>query len=163
MRLGSVGVFVSGNSSGVATLSTASHFVGRHNVTATYPGDFNFDTGTSNVLVRAVTGYPTTTVLNSASPMPGHAFSPTSLVASVSSAFGAPTGTVTFWAGSKALATATVNASGMASATVITLGAGTFGITAVYNASIDYAGSTSSSIKEIVLGRRTSRSRQLAL
>ena len=137
-----------------AILSTAALTVGSHNITVSYPGDFNFDPSTSNTVVEMVTGYPTGTSLQVA-PNPASAFQAIGLTAQVTSPFGTPSGTVTFFAGTSALATATLNSGGLAAASINTLGAGTYSITAVYNASANFAGSTSAPVLEQVKGAPT--------
>lgn len=143
------------NGSAVATFSTSFLFVGTHNLTATYPGDFNFAPSTSNTITEVITGPPTTTILNSVSPNPALPLQPITMTATVSSAYTTPAGTITFMTGGKALATATLAANGTASATISTLGAGTYSITAVYGGSTEYAGSTSNAILEVVNGAPT--------
>lgn len=69
-----------------------------------------------------------------------------------------PTGTVTFFAGSTPLGSAALNGNGQASTTISTLTAGTYAITAVYNASTLFAGSTSAAITENVNGAMTTTS-----
>jgi fibronectin-binding autotransporter adhesin len=49
------------NSSGVATFTTSTLSVGRHNMTATYSGDGSFSGSTSAVLAQVVTGIPVPT------------------------------------------------------------------------------------------------------
>jgi hypothetical protein len=142
-------------SSATASFTTSDLTVGSHNITVTYPGDFNFYKSTSNIFVQTVTGYPTTTTLTQVSPNPAQAFQTLSLSATVTSQFGAPSGTITFYAGSTALATAPINANGSASATIATLAPGTYSINAVYNATRDYASSTSNAIQLIVNGATT--------
>jgi hypothetical protein len=129
--------------------------VGIHTITATYPGDFNFENSVSNAVAEVVTGYPSATTLNSVVPNPADALQPITFSARVSSAYGIPTGNITFMASSTPLTTATLNASGVASATVSTLGAGSYVITAVYDASTEFAGSSSNTITETVLGTDT--------
>lgn len=138
------------NGSGVATFTTSFLFVGTHTITATYPGDFNFEDATSNAITEVITGPPTTTALNSVIPNPAQPLQPTTMTATVSSAFTVPTGTVTFLAGSEALTTVPVTPNGVASAIVSTLGPGTYTITAVYSGSTEYAGSTSNAISLVV-------------
>jgi hypothetical protein len=137
-----------------ASFTTAALTVGTHTITVTYPGDFNFDTG-SQTLMQVVTGDPTATSL-SVSPNPGTAFNPITLSSTVnstvSSAFGQPTGSVVFTANGAALATAPLNASGSATATVSTLGAGTYNIVASYSADVKFAASSSPAVVETVLG-----------
>jgi parallel beta-helix repeat protein len=140
-----------------ASLVAPSLFVGSHNITVTYPGDFNFENSTSNTVVEVVTGYPTA-VSMTAAPNPADAFQAITLNATVASAFGTPTGTVTFMAGGSAIGTATLNSSGTALATVSTLGAGTYNITAVYSGSTDYAAGTSAPVVVKVVGANTTTS-----
>ena len=145
------------NGSAVATFSTSFLFVGTHTLTATYPGDFNFAPSTSNTITEVITGPPTKTVLT-VSPNPALPLQPITMTATVSSAYTTPGGTVTFMAGGKALATATVAANGTTSATIRTLGAGTYPIIAVYGGSTEYASSTSNTVIEIVNGAPTTTS-----
>ena len=143
------------NGAAVASFSTSFLFVGTHILTATYPGDFNFHGSTSNAITEVITGPPTTTTL-SVSPNPALPLEPTTMSATVSSAYTVPAGTITFMAGGKALApSVTVAANGSASATVSTLGAGTYSITAVYGGSTEYASSTSNTVLEVVNGAPT--------
>jgi hypothetical protein len=102
-----------------------------------------------------VTGYPTATTLLSVTPNPAQAFQSISLSASVASQFGNPSGTVSFFANGSLLTTVPLDAAQRAAATVDTLGAGTYAITAAYNASILYAASTSASIQLVVSGTPT--------
>ena len=78
------------------------------------------------------------------------------MTATVSSAYTIPTGNITFIGGGSALATVSVGSNGSATATVSTLHAGTYSITAVYGGSTEYAASTSNTITETVLGGDTS-------
>jgi parallel beta-helix repeat protein len=146
------------NGTAIATFMTSFLFVGSHSITATYPGDFNFDDATSNIVTEVITGPPTTTVLNSVSPNPAHSLEPITMTATVTSAYTTPTGNVTFMAGGTSLATVPVSSSGAAVATVSTLIGGTYTITAVYGGSTEYAGSTSNAVVETVLGSETSTS-----
>ncbi len=136
---------------GVASFTTSFLFVGTHTLTATYPGDFNFEDSTSNVVTEVITGPPTTTVLTSVKPNPALPFQPVTVAATVSSAYTVPAGTMTFFAGSTALATVPVAANGGASAVVSTLGAGTYAMTARYNGSTEYGPSTSNAVSLVVL------------
>lgn len=139
------------DSSGIATLTTAFLVVGQHNITASYPGDFNFEDSTSDVLVQIITGTPTTTTLRVA-PNPARAFAPILLQSNVSSPYGVPTGSVGFFAGSTLVATAALDAAGNASTTTSTLGAGTYTITARYSADTHFQPSSSSPVQETVVG-----------
>jgi hypothetical protein len=144
--------------SAVAMFSTSFLFVGTHLLAATYPGDFNFARSTSNTITEVITGPPTTTILNSVTPNPALPLQPIAMTATVSSAFTTPTGTITFMTGGQVLATTNVAANGSASATISTLGAGTYPIIAVYGGSTEYASSTSNTILEVVNGAPTTTS-----
>jgi parallel beta-helix repeat protein len=142
-------------SNGVATFSTSFLIVGTHTLTATYAGDFNFENSTSNLVTEVITGPSTTTTLNSAMPNPAYPLQPITLAASVNSSYTIPTGSITFATGSNALATVPVNTNGMATATVSTLHAGTYAITASYDGSTEYGASTSKPITEVVIASNT--------
>ena len=139
------------DSAGIATFSTSFLVVGLHNITATYPGDFNFDDSTSPVLVQIITGDPTATSL-SVVPNPATAFSPITLSSLVTSQYGTPTGSVVFRNGNQVLATAALDGNGRAAATISILGAGTYPITANYTADTRFQPSTSAAVQEVVLG-----------
>jgi Bacterial Ig-like domain (group 3)/Right handed beta helix region len=143
------------DTSGVAIFDTSFLFVGSHPITATYPGDFNFEDSTSNVVTEVITGPPTKTVLNTVSPNPARPLQTITMTATVSSAFTTPAGNMNFMANGTVLATVPVAANGTALATVSTLRAGTYNITAVYGGSTQYAASTSNTIIETVLGTDT--------
>ena len=139
------------SSGATASITTSSLTVGSHNITVAYSGDFNFDRSTSATLVQVVTGYPTATTLT-VSPNPVNAFGPITLGSTVTSNFGQPGGAVTFSAGGTVLATATLNASGQATAIISSLGAGTYSIVATYSATTTYATSSSVAVVETVVG-----------
>jgi hypothetical protein len=141
--------------SGSATWTTAALTVGSHTITATYPGDFNFDPSVSGALTQVVTGYPTTTTLVAASPNPASAFQAITFSAAMASGFGTPDGTVSFLANGQTIGSAVLNGAGEGSATVSTLGAGTYDITAVYGATTEYAGSSSTAVVLVVNGAPT--------
>jgi hypothetical protein len=143
------------NSAGVATFSTSFLYVGTHNLVATYPGDFNFENSTSNVVTEVITGPPTATVLNSVSPNPAQLSQAVTMTATVSSAYTVPAGTVTFMAGGSVLATATVGTNGVATGVATNLHAGTYVVTAVYGGSTEYAASTSNAVTLTVLAAAT--------
>ncbi len=145
------------SSGATASLTTASLTVGTHTITVGYSGDFNFDPSTSTPLTQVVTGYPTTTTL-AALPDPVNAFGSLTLTSTVASNFGTPSGTITFSAGGTMLATVPLNANGQASATISTLGAGTYNLVAIYAATTTYAGSSSAPVTETVLGAESTTS-----
>ena len=137
--------------SGTAILDTSLLVVGQHNMTAQYPGDFNFEGNTSDVLVQTITGDPTSTFLG-VTPNPASAFAPVTLSGTVTSQYGTPTGSVSFTAGGSVLATATLDGSGKATTTVSALGAGTYSIVANYTADTRFQQSSSSVVQELVVG-----------
>lgn len=142
------------NSSASATFTTTSLTVGTHPITVTFPGDINFSDGASTALSQVVTGYESQTVL-SVVPNSGRAFQAVTLTASVTSAFGTPGGSVTFSADGQPVATASINSSGIAAATTNALGTGTHRIVATYNASTQFAGSTSQPATVTLVGADT--------
>ncbi len=139
------------NGSGTATLTTSLLVVGNHNITVSYPGDFNFQASTSPVLVQVITGDPTTTTVM-VSPNPALAFSPITFSSTVSSQFGIPTGSVSFVAGGTTLATAPLNAAGVAATTVSTIGGGVYNVVANYTADTRFQPSSSAPVREVVNG-----------
>lgn len=90
----------------------------------------------------------TTTTSITASPNPGTAGQPVTLSATVSSAAGTPTGTVSFRDGATTIAT--VSLSGNTASTAAGPAGGTHSFTAVYNGDGSFAGSTSATIVETV-------------
>lgn len=143
------------DSDGVGSFTTAFLVVGQHNVTATYPGDFNFDASASNVLTQTITGDPTS-ISFSLTPNPVHAFSLISLQSQVTSPYGTPTGTVEFLADESVVASAPLDRSGKATATLSTLSAGLHAMIARYTADTRFQPSTSSPVQETVIGADTS-------
>jgi streptogramin lyase len=91
---------------------------------------------------------PTTTALSTS--VSSAVFGQTeTLTATVGSATGTPAGTVTFFDGSTALGSATLNASGQATLT-ISLGVGVHSLTASFAATSAFAASTSAAVSETV-------------
>ena len=146
------------NGAAVASFSTSFLFVGTHNLTATYAGDFNFDNSVSNTVTEVITGPPTTTVLISLNPNPAQLAQAVTMTATVSSAYTVPTGTVTFSAGGTVLATGQVGSNGVATGLATNLHAGTYLITATYGGSTEYAASTSNALTETVIAGKTTTS-----
>jgi len=72
------------------------------------------------------------------------------LTATVSSAAGTPTGTVTFQDAATTLGTASLNAAGQATCMVSSLAVGSHGITAIYGGGAGFSGSTSASLAQTV-------------
>ena len=124
------------DATGAGTLSTSSLAVGTYSVTASYPGDGNYDVSISTaqpLTINSVASSTTAlTVLPGASLTYGQAATLTATV--TQSATGIPTGTVTFTEGSLVLGTVALNGSGVAILTTTPpAGIGTF--VATYNGS----------------------------
>ncbi len=133
------------NSSGVATLSTASLAAGTYSLTARYVGNSSLLASTSaaaSVTVTASTAATTTSLV--ASPNPVTAGQTLNLVATVSaSGTGSMSGTVNFMNGSTVLGSASVNSSGVATLSTASLAAGTYSLTARYVGNSSLLASTS--------------------
>jgi len=125
-------VTLAGNS---AAVSTSSLTAGIHTIKAAYSGDATF-ASSSDSLTETINAEPVSLSL-SATPNPAYVNQAVALNALVRAANGTPTGTVTFYDGSTAIGTATINATGGASFTAPFSSAGIHALTA------EYAGDTS--------------------
>jgi hypothetical protein len=134
-------------------LTTSALAAGSHSITASYGGDANDQGSTSSALVQAVDLNATTTaVSSSAAPsVVGQSVTFTASVVLSSPWAGAatPSGSVTFYDGSKAIGTATLSG-GSGSLTTPALGPGAHAITAVYAGDALNAGSTSAALTQTV-------------
>ena len=142
------------DASGRATLSSVPLTLGLHSFLATYSGQGAFPSAVSVVTFVFVHSYQqsgtgaTSTALtsSSASPSFGQPVTFTATVSSLTSGYGAPTGTVTFSDGSTVLATQTLaSTSATAAATAFTtssLAPGTHTITATYAPTGNFSAST---------------------
>jgi hypothetical protein len=152
--LGTTMVLGSGtlNTSGVATLSLSNLTVGSHVILALYGGDGNFGGSNSASQTETVTQATTTATLGaSGSPsVSGQSVTFTATVQAVSPAGGVPTGTVNFKEGSLILGSGTLNTSGVATFTTTTLAIATHSIVAQYLGTSGYAGSSSSTVSQVV-------------
>ncbi|PYN95200.1 MAG: hypothetical protein DMD89_20015, partial [Candidatus Rokuibacteriota bacterium] len=136
---------------GSASLSISTLAVGSHSLTATYGGSASFLASTSAVVTQVVNAPPaaaTTTSLTS-TPNPSTTGQAVTLSATVTSAAGVPTGTVTFRDGATVLGTATL-VNGSASLSISTLAVGTHPLTAAYGGSATFAASTSATVNQVV-------------
>jgi hypothetical protein len=134
---------------GSASFATAALTGGVHLVTAVYGGDASFTSSTSAVLAHTVNPAGTATTLASG-PNPSAFGQPVTFTATVTSAAGVPTGTVTFLDGAAVLGTSPLSG-GAASFATAGLSAGLHSITAVYGGSASFGGSTSSALTQTVL------------
>src|SRR5437867_1647019 len=144
---------------GSASLVTSTLTAGSHSLTASYGGSLEFAVSTSAVRTQTVNPGQTTTTLTS-TPNPslaGQTVTLSTTVTAVAPAVGVPTGTVTFRDGATALGTVTL-VNGNASLNVSTLTVGSHSLTAVYNGSPNFLGSTSATVPQTVNQGNTSTS-----
>jgi poly(3-hydroxybutyrate) depolymerase len=134
-------------SNGSANYSTSTLTTGAaNNIKAVYAGDSNFETSTSNNVPQVVDDATTTTTLVS-SQNPANVGQSVTLTATVNPEYSGTTatGNVSFYNGSTKLHTITLS-SGVANYTATNLSSGT--ITAVYNGSSSFTGSTSNAVNQ---------------
>jgi hypothetical protein len=124
---------------GIATLTTNTLPAGTDTILATYAGDANTLTSTSNPLAQVITkAAATMSLVSSLNPSTyGDAVTFTVTATGVAG-LGTPTGTVTVSDGGTVLGTVTLNASGTATQTIQTLTAGSHSLSAVYGGDADY-------------------------
>ena len=121
------------NGSGVATFTTTSPLaVGSHSLVASYAGDSINLPSQSSPLALSV-GTEATTASLSVSPTSPAFGQAVTLTATVTAAFGVPTGMVTFTDGSMTLGTIMVNGSGVATLTTTSLAVGSHPLLATYS------------------------------
>ena len=141
---------------GKATFSATALQAGSQVITATYSGDSTFtpSTGNDSASPEVVSQGNTSTVLKSfaQSPVFGQQVIFTAAVSAVAPAAGSPDGTVTFMDGTTTLGTGTVGGGGRATFGTASLSVtgSPHTITATYNGSVSYIGSTSGSVSETV-------------
>jgi sugar lactone lactonase YvrE len=137
------------NAQGLATLSTSTLTVGTHNITAVYVGNGNYNTSTSAALQHTVV--LATTSLTLAGPgTPVDAGGTFGMTATLSSNGVAPKGTLTLHNGGATIATLSVNADGTFSFSNLSLGVGTYQLTAVYSGDANNAAATSAPVTVVV-------------
>jgi hypothetical protein len=140
------------NGSGVATYTTSSLSIGTHEITVVYGGNNSF-LGTTSSAYAQVVGQSSTTVNLVSATNPtvfGQTATFTATVTATSPGAGIPTGTVTFYDGTTALGTETVDNSGVAVDPVSSLSFGTHQITAVYSGDTNFGTSTSNIVAQVV-------------
>jgi len=119
-----------------------------HSVTAVYGGSGSFAGSTSPVLTQTVNRVTTSTSVTS-SLDPSGSGQPVTFTATVTSASGTPTGTVSFKDRSTTLGKATLT-SGKATFTTSSLAVGTHAIAGLYEGSLNFSSSRSAVLKQIV-------------
>ena len=136
-------------SGGVAHYTTTKLAVGTETIKAVYNGSTSFTTSTSNALSQAVNQANTTTTLVS-SLNPSTYKQAVTFTATVSPQFsGTVTGTVAFYDGATLLKTVTLSGD-KAKFTTSKLTSGPHSITATYNGSTDFTGSSSAPLPQTV-------------
>jgi len=133
---------------GGATITKTGVKAGTYAITAEYLGDGNSYPSTSPVLEEVVNPAATTTVLTS-SVNPSSSKQTVTFTATVTSSTGvSPYGTVTFTAGAKTLGTVAVS-NNVAHISTVALPVGSTTITATYNGSASFVGSSASLIQTV--------------
>jgi sugar lactone lactonase YvrE len=137
------------NAQGVATLSTSTLAVGSDSITAVYVGNGNYNTSTSVALQHSVV--LATTSLTLAGPATAvNAGGTFAMTAALSNNGVAPTGTLTLHNGGTTIATLSVTADGTFSFPNLSLGVGTYQLTAVYSGDANNAVATSAAITVVI-------------
>ena len=139
------------SASGVATLTITTLPVGSDRVTASFPGDSNYNSSTSAAVTETVSkaaGYANALTTSNASPTFGASITLTDTLPVLGNV--APTGSVTFYNGATVLGTGTLNASGIATLATAALPVGSDSVTAGYNGDNNYSSSTSNAVAETV-------------
>ncbi len=140
------------NGSAQASLTTSTLIVGSHPITAVYGGDTTYAGSTSPIVNQVVNKADTTTALiSSVNPSTvGQAVTFTATVTAVAPGSGTPTGTVNFFDGATNIGSAPLNGSGQAALTTSALTQGTHPITATYGGDVNFNGSISSIVDQVV-------------
>ncbi len=147
-------VAVAGN---VAQIVTSSLTLGTHPLTATYNGDNSYLPADSNPvshLVKLGSAISLTSSLNPSGPGQNVTFTAT-VTFPGAPASPAPTGTVTFYDGATPIAGSTSNVGGTVTFTTNSLTAGSHSITAQYSGDVNFLGSTSNAINQLVTSTTT--------
>jgi Bacterial Ig-like domain (group 3)/FG-GAP-like repeat len=141
--------------SSTATFTTTTLPVGTDPITVTYVGDQDFSGSSSAIFNETITPVLATTTTIRSSLNPSYVSQSVTFTATVALVSGAPppvpTGTVTFFDGSTAIGTGTLNSSGIAVFTTSTLAAGIHNITAAASGDFATGSSTSSVLVQVVL------------
>jgi large repetitive protein len=137
------------NAQGVAVFSTTTLAVGTHAITAVYLGNGSYNTSTSSPVQHTVAlATPTLTLAGPGTAV--NAGTTFSMTATLNSNGVAPTGPLTLQNGATTLATLRVAANGTFTFTNISLGVGTYQLTAVYGGDGNNAAVTSAPVTVVV-------------
>ena len=140
---------LSGNT---ATFATSTLTTGSHSITATYNGNASYAASTSTpALTQVVNAAPpaTTTTSITSSLNPSTFGQSVTFTATVTTASGTPTGTVTFFDGATNIGSGTLSGN-TATFSTSTFATGSHSITATYNGNANYAASTSPVLTQTV-------------
>ncbi len=134
-----------------AAVNTAGLSVGFHTLFLRYNGDANCSASTTGSFGYIVSAGATTTSLSSSlnPSQRGQSVTFTAVVSAVAPATGTPTGTVTFFNGASAMGTVALGG-GSAAFSTSALPRGSHNISAVYNGSGSFNGSTSNTVVQVV-------------
>jgi hypothetical protein len=130
-------------SGGSATFSTSALSDGSHSITSSYQGDSGY-TGSTSSAVSQVVRAQTSTLIGASASASTYGQSVT-FTATVTSGFGTPSGTVSFFDGATPIGSAPLNGSGQATLTLSTLDTGSHSVSASYAGNGQYIGSSSGS------------------
>lgn len=137
------------NNIGQASLTTSSLTTAIHTINVFYNPDTNFTASSTNI-VQTVNDATTVTDIITSTPNPSNVGENVAFIASVSSAFGTPTGTVNFYEGATLIGSGTLF-NGLTIFNTSTLSPGTHLISAVYQGAPNYAASQSLPTSQVVL------------
>ena len=137
------------NAQGLATLTTSSLAVGTHAITAVYVGNGNYNTSTSAALQHVVI-LATASVILAGPAAPINAGGVFGMTAALSSNGVAPTGTISLHNGATTIATVSVADDGTFSFSNLSLGVGSYQLTAVYGGDANNATASSSPVTIVV-------------
>ncbi len=144
------------NANGVATVTLSTLSGGSHSISAVYSGTVNYQSNTSNTITQVVNQKPTTSALTTS--LNPSVFS--QLVTFKDSVYGggAPdSGKVQFKDGASNLGVpVALNVNGVATLTLSNINVGTHVITAVYSGTVNYQGSNSNIVSQVVHQKATS-------
>jgi len=133
-----------------ATFTTSTLAAGSHTITATYAGDANYVTSTSQAVTQVVNTVATTTaVTSSLNPSPtGGSVTFTATVSTTGTI--TPTGNISFFDGATLLGSTAITANKTATFTTSSLAIGSHTITATYAGDTNYVTSTSAALTQVV-------------
>ena len=143
------------DASGNASYTTSVLAGGSHSITAVYGGDYSHSGSTSSSLTQVVNVATPSVSTPSAAPNPSTHGQTVTFSLTVTGSGATPTGNVTWYDGSTALATTSLSG-GAASLTTAALNAGSHSISAQYSGDGNYAGAASGAVTQGVNKATTS-------